>query len=371
MWITHWHMERIGACASGGRPEALIELERVGRELDAELAGAIPAVEAEVDRFVGSRPEVAVRLDPALLGAVRAVAADWRALDRLAGDTGRALEWADEKRAADGGPDDALGRVVTGFGRGVGRFARGVGDGVVALGERKYENWTATGRIHEALRDRGLSGALDQALAELTRAVRRDAGLVGLSGRQLVDTFMVKNPTMAGLPYWSEQLRASGLASTAVAAAEYAGEALPEAALMAVGLRARAARGGSAGAGRTLGPPLSPPRRTSIGSGVVELPPSRSWGRTGSLDDHAARHGADVGATSAADYAGRASRFLQNALRDGLPTKIDAEGVIRVYDPQTNIFAAYNPDGTARTFFAPSRRAAYWTDQPGSAPWWW
>ena len=41
------------------------------------------------------------------------------------------------------------------------------------------------------------------------------------------------------------------------------------------------------------------------------------------------------------------------------PTKIDAKGVIRVYDPATNRFGAFNPNGTTRTF---SRQAA------GNAP---
>lgn len=46
-----------------------------------------------------------------------------------------------------------------------------------------------------------------------------------------------------------------------------------------------------------------------------------------------------------------------------------ADGVIRVYDPATNTFGAYNPSGTTRTFFTPKRGIDYWTKQPGTSPW--
>lgn len=37
----------------------------------------------------------------------------------------------------------------------------------------------------------------------------------------------------------------------------------------------------------------------------------------------------------------------------------------RVYDPKTNTFGAYNPDGATRTFFKPSAEADYFNRQPG------
>ena len=95
----------------------------------------------------------------------------------------------------------------------------------------------------------------------------------------------------------------------------------------------------------------------------------RVWGRLDTLDDHFRRHGADFRATSADDYAQKAADFFQNSQSSRLPTKIDSNGVIRVYDPKTNTFGAYNPDGTTRTFFKPKRGQTYWDDQPGSAPW--
>jgi hypothetical protein len=42
--------------------------------------------------------------------------------------------------------------------------------------------------------------------------------------------------------------------------------------------------------------------------------------------------------------------------------------VIRIYDPATNTFGAFNPSGATRTFFKPTS-PSYWERQPGSAPW--
>jgi pyocin large subunit-like protein len=44
--------------------------------------------------------------------------------------------------------------------------------------------------------------------------------------------------------------------------------------------------------------------------------------------------------------------------------KLDPDGDLRVYDPATRSFAAYNKDGTTKTFFKPGRRG-YFDDQPG------
>lgn len=102
---------------------------------------------------------------------------------------------------------------------------------------------------------------------------------------------------------------------------------------------------------------------------ALKLPTSQTWGRLDTLDDHVLRHGADFGARSADDYASQASQFFQRSQRQGLPTRIDANGVIRVYDPATNTFGAYNPNGTTATFFTPKTGADYWAKQPGVSPW--
>jgi hypothetical protein len=100
---------------------------------------------------------------------------------------------------------------------------------------------------------------------------------------------------------------------------------------------------------------------------VVEskAPPARkTWGNYATLPDHFARHGADFHAKDAEDYARMAWEFRQRAMVEGLPAKLDEERVLRVYDPQTGSFAAYNPNGTTKTFFKAGSRD-YFARQPG------
>ena len=105
------------------------------------------------------------------------------------------------------------------------------------------------------------------------------------------------------------------------------------------------------------------------------LDPAESWGRPNTLADHFARHGADFGAKTAEEYAEMASKFLQEALANGYPTKIGPGGTIRVYDPSTNTFGSYNSDGTTKTFYKPDpsehhfpTNQDYWDHQPGCEP---
>ncbi|MGH9320413.1 MAG: hypothetical protein ACRD3V_11095, partial [Vicinamibacteria bacterium] len=92
------------------------------------------------------------------------------------------------------------------------------------------------------------------------------------------------------------------------------------------------------------------------------------WGKPGMLSDHFARHGADFGAKSADDYARMADDFFEQSQKAGLPTKIGPDGTIRVYDPASNTFGSFNPNGTTKKFFKPSGGQAYWDRQPGGAP---
>ena len=59
-----------------------------------------------------------------------------------------------------------------------------------------------------------------------------------------------------------------------------------------------------------------------------------------------------------------ASQFLQRAKTEGLPAKVDSGGVLRIFDARSDTFGAYNPDGTAKTFFKPGSRG-YFERQPG------
>jgi hypothetical protein len=92
-----------------------------------------------------------------------------------------------------------------------------------------------------------------------------------------------------------------------------------------------------------------------------------SWGNPNTLEDHFLRHGPDFGSTSPEDYANQAAQFLQDSQANGLPTKIGPGGVIRVFDPATNTFGSYNPNGTTKTFYKPTS-PNYWNTQPGGPP---
>ena len=94
-------------------------------------------------------------------------------------------------------------------------------------------------------------------------------------------------------------------------------------------------------------------------------PPTRKiWANLPSLPDHFARHGGDFHAKDEDDYARLSWEFLQHAKTDGLPAKVDEEGVLRVFDPKSGTFASYNRDGTTKTFFKPGGRD-YFERQPG------
>jgi RHS repeat-associated protein len=114
--------------------------------------------------------------------------------------------------------------------------------------------------------------------------------------------------------------------------------------------------GGRDGSGAPVGRPM-------------RLPTSQTWGRPSTLEDHFLRHGSDFGVRTPDEYAAMASEFFQRSqFGGGYLTKVDSEGVIRVYDPRTNSFGAFNPNGTTRTFFKPNRGIDYWHDQLGAPP---
>ena len=43
--------------------------------------------------------------------------------------------------------------------------------------------------------------------------------------------------------------------------------------------------------------------------------------------------------------------------------KVDKEGITRVYDAARNLFGAYNPNGTTKSYFAPTGGQAYFDRQ--------
>ena len=102
-----------------------------------------------------------------------------------------------------------------------------------------------------------------------------------------------------------------------------------------------------------------------IFSPKTEAPPTReTWGSVASLADHVARHGGDFQAKDADDYARMAWRFGEQAKQGGLQVKVDEDGTRRVYDLKSGAFAAYNANGTTKTYFKPNSRD-YFARQPG------
>lgn len=100
-------------------------------------------------------------------------------------------------------------------------------------------------------------------------------------------------------------------------------------------------------------------------SGLIRLTTEESWANTGTLGRHFRDHGADFAAQSADDYARRASEFFQRGGAQQLPTKIASDGTIRMFDPATNTFGSFAPNGMTKTFFKPTS-ATYWDRQPGT-----
>lgn len=120
--------------------------------------------------------------------------------------------------------------------------------------------------------------------------------------------------------------------------------------------------GGGAAAPPKVAAPAAPAKPAP--QPAMAPPARRTWGSPATLADHFQRHGADVGARDAEDYARKAWEFRQRAKAGELLVKVDEEGVQRVFDPRSGLFAAYNRDGTTKTFFKPESRT-YFERQPG------
>lgn len=111
---------------------------------------------------------------------------------------------------------------------------------------------------------------------------------------------------------------------------------------------------------------ITPDKKPAPAAAPTQAPPTRqTWGHLDSLQDHFERHGRDFASQSPDDYAAKAWLFLQRARAENLPMKLDdTDGTLRVFDPGTRAFAAYNGAGRTKTFFKPDN-ATYWQRQPG------
>jgi hypothetical protein len=106
---------------------------------------------------------------------------------------------------------------------------------------------------------------------------------------------------------------------------------------------------------RRSGPPGTAPSPISH--------PEIGFGSDQALIDHFAKHGAEFGVESSAEYLGRAQ-----ALRDGpaggdVIEVVRADGVICRFDRASGAFLAFNRDRTIRTFFRPNDGEAYFRRQ--------
>jgi hypothetical protein len=113
---------------------------------------------------------------------------------------------------------------------------------------------------------------------------------------------------------------------------------------------------------------ITPDKKAAPDTAPTKTPPARqTWGKIDSLQDHFDRHGRDFGSKSPEDYAAQAWLFLQRARTENLPMKLDdTDSTVRIFDPQTGAFAAYNGVGKTKTFFKPES-STYWQRQPGRA----
>lgn len=86
------------------------------------------------------------------------------------------------------------------------------------------------------------------------------------------------------------------------------------------------------------------------------------WGNPDTLQDHFDRYGSDFGATDPIDLQRKRAVFLTTA-----PTclrKSILKMTIRMFNPDTNIFGAYNADGSTKSLFKPTS-PDHWSRQKG------
>lgn len=108
----------------------------------------------------------------------------------------------------------------------------------------------------------------------------------------------------------------------------------------------------------------SKPSFGNVGSGTNNLPAqSPGWGDPKTLSKHVLDHGKDFGVSTREAYLNKAKEFYQRFRTEKLPAVQNKNGVIRIYDPKTNTFGAYNSNGSVRTFYKPVKGETYFENQ--------
>lgn len=74
---------------------------------------------------------------------------------------------------------------------------------------------------------------------------------------------------------------------------------------------------------------------------------------------HFDKHAKDFGAKNWNDYARKSQDFYRRAQTEKLPSVRTKAGWTKIYDPKTNSFGSYNPQGKTETFFKPTPPTYY------------
>ncbi len=81
------------------------------------------------------------------------------------------------------------------------------------------------------------------------------------------------------------------------------------------------------------------------------------------LDEHFAKHGAEFGAISKAEYLRLAQELRDAPVGGPILEARRRDGEFSRFDRRHGYFGAYNPDGTIRTFFIPNNGERYFRRQ--------
>jgi pyocin large subunit-like protein len=156
---------------------------------------------------------------------------------------------------------------------------------------------------------------------------------------------------------------------------------------------------------RTIDVAREPSNTTSAAEAAVSTPRSRApfeksigFKSRARLESHFEKHGADLGAASAAAYLALAQALRDAPIPTGSPSStrsttsthsqispkttaaasspisldvreiVRADGVITRFDARSGAFLAFDTDGTIRTFFKPSDGAQYFERQARRGP---
>jgi hypothetical protein len=89
----------------------------------------------------------------------------------------------------------------------------------------------------------------------------------------------------------------------------------------------------------------------------------RSWARRDEFERHYKDHAKDFGAKTPESYAEKAQKFRRYAENRKLPQIRTADGYVKYYDPKTNTFGTYHPNGRTETFYKPGAGERYFDNK--------